>query len=337
VIIILKPKVSDEEINHLIERIESRGLKTHLSKGTERTIVGIIGDESIVREMPLEALSYVEEVKPILKPYKRASRQMHPDNTIININGQEIGGRKIAVIAGPCTVESREQTLETAVKVKRAGAGFFRGGAFKPRTSPYDFQGLREKGLEILLEAKKETGLPICTEVMDTRDVELIAESADIIQIGARNVQNFNLLKEVGKTRKPILLKRGMMTKITELLMSAEYIMSEGNPNVILCERGIRTFEDSTRNTLDISAIPVIKELSHLPVLIDPSHAAGYSKYVSSLTKGAIAAGADGILIEVHRNPEEALVDGGQSLSPFEFEKLMLELRPICIAIGREL
>ncbi|MFH0975201.1 MAG: 3-deoxy-7-phosphoheptulonate synthase [Spirochaetota bacterium] len=336
-IIILKPHVSDEEIDHLIERIESRGLKTNVSKGIERTIIGIIGDEQIVKSMPLDAISCVEEVKPILKPFKRVSREMHPDNTIIKINGSEIGGKKIAIIAGPCAVESKEQTVETAVKVKYGGAGFFRGGAFKPRTSPYDFQGLREKGLEILIQAKKETGLPICTEVMDTRDVELVADSADIIQIGARNVQNFNLLKEVGKTRKPILLKRGMMTRITELLMSAEYIMSEGNPNVILCERGIRTFEDSTRNTLDISAIPVIKELSHLPIVVDPSHASGYRRYVSALAKGAVAAGADGLIIEVHRNPEEALVDGGQSLSPSEFEKLMLELKPICMAIGREL
>ena len=336
-IIILKPNIPDEEIDHLIEKIEGRGLKTNISRGVERTIIGVIGDERIVKSMPLEALSCVEEIKPIVKPYKRASREMHPDNSVIKIDGAEIGGKKIAVIAGPCAVESREQTLETAVKVKSAGTTFFRGGAFKPRTSPYDFQGLREKGLEILLEAKKETGLPVCTEVMDTRDVELVANSADIIQIGARNVQNFNLLKEVGKTKKPILLKRGMMTKVSELLMSAEYIMSEGNPNVILCERGIRTFEDSTRNTLDISIVPVIKELSHLPILIDPSHAAGYRKYVSSLAKAAIAAGADGLIIEVHRNPEEALVDGGQSLSPAEFQKLMLELKPICTAVGREL
>ncbi len=336
-VIVLKHGVTQDEIEHIIEKIEKLGLKTHISHGEERTIIGAIGDETKLLQKPIDAVSGVEKVMPITQPFKLASREFHPEDTVINIDGRQIGGNKIGIIAGPCTVENEAQTINTARAVQKAGAHFLRGGAFKPRTSPYSFQGLGEEGLKILSAAKQETGLPICTEVMDTRFVELVAKYSDIIQIGARNMQNFDLLKEVGKVKKPVLLKRGMMSTIKELLMSAEYIMSNGNYQVMLCERGIRTFETATRNTLDLSCIPVLKELSHLPIIIDPSHATGKRNYVASMTKASIAGGADGITIEVHINPEEALVDGAQSLYPEEFEKVMEELKPISSAIGKEI
>ncbi len=336
-IVVLKKSASQSEIDHIIEKIEALGLTVHLSKGVERTIIGVIGDEAILRNQPLDILPGVEKVMPILKPYKLVSREFKPDNSVIDINGVKIGNNKIVVIAGPCSVESKESLIEIANAVKKAGARCLRGGAFKPRTSPYSFQGLGVEGLEYLNEARKETGLKVVTELMDPRDTEAVVKYADVIQIGARNIQNFKLLMEVGKQKKPVLLKRGLSTTIKELLMSAEYIMSQGNYNVIFCERGIRTFENSTRNTLDLSAIPVIKELSHLPVVVDPSHAVGRWKLVASMSKAAIAAGADGLLLEVHNNPEGALCDGGQSLLPAKFASLMDELRLIARAIGREI
>ncbi|MDH4127478.1 MAG: 3-deoxy-7-phosphoheptulonate synthase [Spirochaetota bacterium] len=336
-IIVLKQSVTKEEIDHIVKKIEALGLKTHISKGSERSIIGVIGDERKLLDKPIEAIDGVEKVMPVLKPYKLASRDFHPDNSEIKVRDQVIGGKKLAIIAGPCTVETEEQTVKTAHLVKKAGANILRGGAYKPRTSPYTFMGHGEDALKILATAREETGLAICTEVMDTRDVELVCKYTDILQIGTRNIQNFNLLMEVGKTDKTVLLKRGFSSTIKEWLMSAEYVMSQGNLNVILCERGIRTFETSTRNTLDITAIPVIKELSHLPIIVDPSHASGKRSYVGTLAKASIAAGADGLLIEVHHNPEEALVDGEQSLTPNDFDKLMKELVSISQAVGREI
>ncbi len=336
-IIVLKPNVTKDEVKHIKDKIESLGLRTHISEGSERSIIGVIGDERLLTDKPIEAISGVEKVMPVLKPYKLASREFHPDNTKIKIKDNVIGNKNIAIIAGPCTVETEEQTINTAKLVKKYGATILRGGAFKPRTSPYSFQGHGEDGLKILANASKETGLAICTEVMDTRQVDMVYKYSDILQIGTRNMQNFSLLSEVGKTDKPVLLKRGLSSTIKEWLMSAEYIMAQGNYNVILCERGIRTFETSTRNTLDLNAVPVIKELSHLPIIIDPSHACGKRAYVSTLSKASIAAGADGLLIEVHQNPEEALVDGEQSLTPLHFDSLMGELRPIALAVGRKI
>ncbi|MCM8831352.1 MAG: 3-deoxy-7-phosphoheptulonate synthase [Candidatus Omnitrophica bacterium] len=337
-IIVFKKNATEEEINRVIERVEKLGLKTMVSKGTERTIVGVIGPEDVIRLQPLEVFSGVEKVMQVLAPYKLVSREFKPQDSIIKINDSvEIGGKKIVVIAGPCSIESKEQFYKVAVSVKNAGASILRGGAFKPRTSPYSFQGLGKQGLEILKEVAQEVGIVTVTEVMDTRDVELVAKYSDILQIGARNMQNFSLLKEVGNTQKPVILKRGLSSTIKELLMSAEYILSEGNFNVILCERGIRTFEDFTRNTLDISAIAVVKQLSHLPIIVDPSHAAGKWGLVSPLSKAAVACGADGLLIEVHPNPQEALSDGPQQLLPENFSLLMQELKKIAEAIGREI
>ncbi|MEE9591270.1 MAG: 3-deoxy-7-phosphoheptulonate synthase [Thermodesulfobacteriota bacterium] len=336
-IIVLKPDATQEQIDHIIDRIKDLGLAVHVSKGKEKTIIGAIGDESMLAEQPLEILPGVEKVMPILKPYKLVSREFKADDTIIDIEGIKIGGREVQVIAGPCSIENLEILQETASMVKAAGARFLRGGAFKPRTSPYAFQGLREEGLKYLLDTKKKVGLPVVTEVMDPRDLELICEYTDIIQIGARNMQNFRLLTEVGKTRKPVLLKRGISSTIKELLMSAEYIAAEGNDKIILCERGIRTFETATRSTLDISAVPVLKEESHLPVIVDPSHAAGRWDMVPPLAKAAIASGADGLLIEVHADPERALCDGVQSLKPAKFDELMKVLRKIAEAVGRTL
>jgi 3-deoxy-7-phosphoheptulonate synthase len=336
-IIVLKSDATQEQIDHIIDRIKKLGLAVHISKGKKKTIIGAIGDESVLAEQPLEILPGVEKVMPILKPYKLVSREFKAENSIIDIEGTKIGGREVQVIAGPCSVENLEILQETADKVKAAGAKFLRGGAFKPRTSPYAFQGLKEEGLKYLLEVKKKVGLPVVTEVMDPRDLELICEYADIIQIGARNMQNFRLLTEVGKTRKPVLLKRGLSSTIKELLMSAEYIAAAGNDKIILCERGIRTFETATRSTLDISAVPVLKTETHLPVIVDPSHAAGRWDIVSSLAKAAIATGADGLLIEVHADPEIALCDGVQSLKPSKFAELMKDLKKIAEAIGRTL
>ncbi len=337
-IIVLKPSATKEQIEHIVKKVEALKLKPMISQGVERTIIGVIGDEAQIRVQPLEAYPGVEKVMAVQTPYKMVSRDFHRENSVIPLgNSIEIGGKRIIMMAGPCTVESREGLCAIARLVKSAGATVLRGGAFKPRTSPYDFQGLGKKGLEYLDEAKKETGLLIVTELMDPRDLPLVESSADVIQVGARNMQNFNLLKELGQTHKPILLKRGMASTIRDFLLSAEYIYSHGNRRVILCERGIRTFENSTRFTLDISAIPVIKSESHLPIVIDPSHPAGKRMYVPSLMKAAVAAGADGLLVEVHDNPEEALCDGPQALLPDIFRQVMGELKMIAHAIGREI
>lgn len=334
-IIVLRPDVTKEQTDHIIEKIKSLGLKLHTSKGTERTILGVIGDESVLEGQPLEVLPGVERVMPILKPYKLVSREFRKENTIIDVDGIKIGGKEIQVIAGPCSIETQELLFDAAKKVKKAGARFLRGGAFKPRTSPYAFQGLGEEGLNYLAEAKKKTGMPVVTEIMDPRDIDIIYQNTDIIQIGTRNMQNFRLLTEVGKTDKPILLKRGLSATIKEFLMSAEYIAAEGNHRIILCERGIRTFETAVRNTLDLSAVPVLKEETHLPVIVDPSHAVGRWDMVAPLAKAAIAVGADGLMIEVHADPENALCDGAQSLRPDKFASLMKELRKVAEAVGR--
>ncbi|MBI4652527.1 3-deoxy-7-phosphoheptulonate synthase [Candidatus Desantisbacteria bacterium] len=335
-IIVLRPDATEEQIKHICDKLTALGVKVNISKGVERTVIGAIGPEDVLRTHPLETFPGVEEVMAILKPYKFASREFKKEDTLIKIDNITIGGSRIIVMAGPCSIENKEMMFELGKTVKNSGAHVIRGGAFKPRTSPYDFQGLGEEGLKILVEVKKKIGLPVVTEVMDTRDVESVVEHADIIQIGARNMQNFNLLKEVGKYRKPVLLKRGISATIKEFLMSAEYIMSEGNNNVILCERGIRTFSsDETRNTLDLSAIPVLKRLTHLPIVVDPSHAVGRWYLVESMAKASIAAGCDGLIIEVHHCPEEAFSDGAQSLLPHKFEKLMQSLKPVAEAIGR--
>lgn len=336
-IIVLRPDATEEQKDHIVRKLKSLGLQAHISKGTERTVIGAIGDEAVLRTIPLEAIPGVEAVHPILKPYKLASREFRKENTVIRVGNAEIGGRKIVVMAGPCAVENKALLVQIADEVKKAGAGFLRGGAFKPRTSPYTFQGLGEEGLKYLAEARERTGLPVVTEVMDPRDMDAIVKYADMVQIGARNMQNFRLLKEVGEHHKPVLLKRGISATIKEWLMSAEYIMAGGNHNVILCERGIRTYETATRNTLDLSAVPVLKQLTHLPVIVDPSHAVGKWDLVAPMAKAAVAAGADGLMIEVHSNPEEALSDGEQSLKPGVFKQLMDELRPIAKAVGREI
>ncbi|KPJ69874.1 3-deoxy-7-phosphoheptulonate synthase [candidate division WOR-1 bacterium DG_54_3] len=338
-IIIMRPDASEEQVNHVVEKLKQHGFGVHLSKGVERTVIGAIGDKSVIELETLQMLPGVSEIIPIRKPYKLVSREFKAQDTVVKITESlSIGaGQKIAVIAGPCSVEGKEEILEVAREVKKAGAIALRGGAFKPRTSPYSFQGLGAEGLELLKEAKKKESLPIVTEALDTRDVELVAKYADIIQIGARNMQNFMLLREVGKTGKPVLLKRGAGATLEELLMSAEYILSEGNRNVILCERGIRTIENYTRNTLDLSAVPVIKKLSHLPVIVDPSHGTGKWDLVPAMAKAAVAAGADGLLIEVHPHPDEALSDGPQSLKPDTFAELMKDLKLIAQAVGREM
>jgi 3-deoxy-7-phosphoheptulonate synthase len=324
----MKKGATEGQIENVIGWIESVGYNAHPSRGVERTIIGAVGDErGKAYLMFAESISGVEKVVSILKPYKLASRESREEDTVISVGGVEIGGPSFVVMAGPCSVESEEQMMESAYIVKKGGAQFLRGGAFKPRTSPYSFQGMEEDGLKLLAKARERTGLPVVTEVMNTTDVDLVEAYADIIQVGARNVQNFPLLKKVGQSKKPVLLKRGMMTTIEELLMSAEYILSSGNNQVILCERGIRTFETATRNTLDISAVPVLKELTHLPVIVDPSHAAGNWKYVIPLSKAAVAVGADGLLVEVHPEPEKAVSDGSQSLKPEKFYQLMEEIK----------
>jgi len=336
-IIVLKPKVTKKEIEKLSKALKEKGLSPFLSRGKERTIIGVIGDERKLQEMPLEIFPGVEKVMPILKPYKLVSRDFQKENTVIDFGGRKIGGKRVEIIAGPCSVEDRESLFKTAEAVKAAGCFFLRGGAFKPRTSPYAFQGLGEEGLKLLADAKKEFKMAVVTELMDPRDIEVICRYADVIQIGARNMQNFRLLKEVGMLRKPVLLKRGLANTIKELLMSAEYIASEGNLEIILCERGIRTYETETRNTLDLSAVPVLKKLTHLPVIVDPSHGTGRWDMVDPLAKAAVAVGADGLLIEVHSNPEKALCDGDQSLKPKKFAQLVKELRKVAKAIGRDL
>jgi len=335
-IIVLKPGASKKQVDGVVSKIKEYKLQPHISKGTERTIIGVIGDERVMQGVPFESFSGVEKVMQILKPYKLASRDFKKTDTVIKLkNGIEIGGNKVILVAGPCSVEGEKPLLHVAKLVKEAGAHLLRGGAFKPRTSPYAFQGMGEDGLKILALAREEYGLPIVTEVLDTRHVELVNKYADIFQIGARNMQNFELLKEVGKTKKPVLLKRGMMATIVEWLMSAEYILANGNMNVILCERGIRTFETATRNTLDLSAVPVVKQLSHLPVMVDPSHATGKRSLVGVMAKAGVAAGADGILIEVHPKPEEAFSDGEQSLLPDDYAKVVKDLKKIAVAVGR--
>lgn len=333
----MKSAATDEEIDHVVQTITDLGLRPHISRGVERTIIGAIGEESKLRAKPLETFPGVESVTPVQKPYRLAGREGHPNDTQIKMGDVVIGGSEMVVIAGPCSVESRESLLNVAKSIKDAGAKVLRGGAFKPRTSPYAFQGMGEEGLKILAETREATGMPIVTEVMDPRQVEIIERYADMFQIGARNVQNFNLLKEVGLSRKPVFLKRGMSTTLKEFLMSAEYIMAQGNHNVILCERGIRTFETAMRNTLDIAAVPWLKAETHLPVFVDPSHAAGLYKWVGQLAKAAVAIGADGLMIEVHPDPEAALSDGEQALLPAMFDSLMTELRPIARAVGRSI
>lgn len=339
-IIVLRPKSTKEEIEHIVKKLKRWGLTANLSKGTERTIIGVIGDTSKItedEENAIRSMAGVEDVMRILKPYKLASRDFKSKDTTINVRGETIGGKKLQVIAGPCAVENKTVLINIGKKVKEAGATFIRGGAFKPRTSPYSFQGLGEEGLKYLADVRKRTGLPVVTELMDPRDIDVIVKYADIIQIGARNMQNFRLLLEVGTCKKPVLLKRGLSATIKEWLMAAEYIMSKGNQSVILCERGIRTFETATRNTLDLSSVPVLKGLTHLPVIVDPSHGVGKMSLVGPMAKAAVAVGADGLIIEVHTNPEEALSDGEQSLRPDDFKKLMKELKTIASAVGREI
>jgi 3-deoxy-7-phosphoheptulonate synthase len=336
-IVVLKPSLSPEDIRKVVDRIESLGLKAHISVGKERTIIGAIGDERLLADQTLESFPGVEKVLPVLKPYKLVSRDFQTEDTVIEVSGQKIGDRKVHVMAGPCSVESRDQVQETALAVKEAGATFLRGGAFKPRTSPYAFQGLGEEGLNYLEHARRVTGLPVITEVLDPRDLELVYRYTDILQIGARNMQNFKLLTEVGKLDKPVMLKRGLSATIQEFLLSAEYIASAGNRRIILCERGIRTYETETRNTMDLSAVPVIKQLSHLPVFVDPSHGTGRWDLVAPMALAGIAAGADGLLIEVHPRPEVALSDGPQSLKPQKFSALMMQLKKVAQAVGRDL
>ena len=336
-IVILKPKTSNEEMQKLKHELEGLGVGVNPVIGTELSILGLVGDTTKIDPSYIEANPNVERVMLVQEPFKKANRMFHPENTIIDVNGAAIGGKKIAMIAGPCSVESEEQITYVAEEVKKYGANFLRGGAFKPRTSPYSFQGLKYEGLELLKAAREKTGLPIVTELMSPYDIDTFVENVDIIQVGARNMQNFNLLKELGKTDKPILLKRGLSATIEELLMSAEYIMAGGNEKVILCERGIRTFETYTRNTLDLSAIPAIKKLSHLPVIVDPSHATGKWWMVEPLAKAAVAVGADGLILEVHNDPQNALCDGQQSIKPEVFDKLMRELKVIAEAIEREI
>jgi 3-deoxy-7-phosphoheptulonate synthase len=334
-IIVMKKGSSAKQVSGVVARVEALGYRVHLSAGEERTIIGVVGDDRPIDRTQFEMLDGVEKTVPILKPFKMASRDMHPQDSIVSIGEVKIGGPQIVIMAGPCSVETRAQIVETALAVKEAGAQILRGGAYKPRSSPYSFQGLGEEGLELLAEAREASGLPFVTEVMAPEQVPLVARYADMLQIGARNMQNYALLQAVGKVSYPVLLKRGMMSTIEELLMSAEYILSSGNPRVVLCERGIRTFEKYTRNTTDINAIPVIKEMSHLPVVLDPSHGTGKWEYVTAVARAGIAAGADGLIIEVHPRPEEAWSDGAQSLKPEKFAQLVTQVRKIAADVER--
>ena len=336
-IVIMKPGASGAQMANVIARIERLGCQVHTSEGEERTIIGIIGNVRPLDREQIERMSGVDRTVPILRPFKLASRDFHPHDTVVTLNGVSIGGERLVVMAGPCAVESREQLLASAHAVKEGGASVLRGGAFKPRTSPYSFQGMGEQGLRLLAEAREATGLLIVTEVMEPSLVPLVSSYADILQIGARNVQNYALLHAVGEAQKPVLLKRGMMSTVEEVLMAAEYILSHGNGRVILCERGIRTFETYTRNTLDINAVPLLKQLSHLPVIADPSHGTGKWELVEPVSRAVVAAGADGLMIEVHPRPDEALSDGAQSLKPARFGALMQGLRPVAQAVGRTL
>jgi len=337
-IIILAPQATDADVDELVTNLKERGYGVHLSRGIEKTIVGVIGAHDDVKPMIAEQLSsldYIERVVPILKPFKVVSREFHPDKTIVHVRGVDIGGQKVVVMAGPCSVESEEQTVEVARAVKAAGASILRGGAFKPSTSPYSFHGLGEDALKMLSTAREETGLPVITEVMDTRDVELVATYADILQVGTRNMANFSLLQEVGTLKKPVMLKRGMSSTIEEWLQAAEYIANRGNYEIILCERGIRTFETFTRNTFDVSSIPAVLSLSHLPIIADPSHGTGRIQLVAPVSKAAVAAGVDGLMVEVHPHPERALKDGAQSLTPDGFAALMRDTAAVARAVGR--
>jgi len=335
-VITLKPGTTEKGIQHVVDKIKELGFTPHISRGKERTIIGVIGENVIRTKHIFEAMFIVESVTPVSKPYKLVSKEFKPIDTLVKVKDVVIGEKKIILMAGPCAVENRDILLETAISVKKAGASILRGGAFKPRTSPYSFQGLGEEGLRYLAEASEITGLPVVTEAMDVRQVELVSRYADIIQIGARNMQNFDLLREVGKGEKPVLLKRGMAATVKEFLMSAEYILSGGNPNVILCERGIRTFEESTRFTLDLSSVALIKNLSHLPVIVDPSHGTGKRELIIPLSRAAVAAGADGLLVEVHPKPEQALSDGFQSIRTDSFYQLVDEVRKVAVAMGRD-
>jgi len=343
-IIVLRRDATEEQLTHIVEKIDEWGLMSNVSRGEERTIVGVIGDESKIRTKPLEVFPGVERVMSVLKPYKLASKEFHPDKTIVEIpaigkkgKALRIGDKQIVVMSGPCSVETPELLDEIATCVQKGGAHILRAGAFKPRTSPYAFQGLGVKGLQLLSNVREKLSMPIITEVMDTRDVEMVAEFADILQVGARNMQNFTLLKAIGRTKTPVMIKRGLSSTLSELLMSAEYVMSQGNHDVILCERGIRTFETMTRNTLDLSAVPVLKRETHLPVIVDPSHGVGHWDLVAPMAYAAVAAGADGIMVEVHPKPEEALSDGPQALLLKTYAAMMKELGSIAKAVGRTL
>lgn len=335
-IIVMKPESQEKDVIEISKTLSSLGLGVHISKGTERTIIGVIGDKRVLSDIPLELMPGVEKLVPIKESYKLASRTFKPEPSIVDVNGVKIGGKELVIMAGPCAVENYQQIMDAAFAVKKAGAQFLRGGAFKPRTSPYSFQGLEEEGLKLLKEAKDATGLQVITEVTSEKAVEIAYKYVDMFQIGARNAQNFHLLREIGRSGKPVLYKRGSATTIEEWLNAAEYIMSEGNYNVVLCERGIRTFETATRNTLDISAVPVVKSTSHLPIIVDPSHAAGKTQFVLPLSKAAIAAGADGLIIEVHPNPRCALSDASQQLTPESFDELCADISKIADIVGRE-
>lgn len=336
-VVIMKPGTSQNEIRKLAAKFEAENLKVGITNGVGCSILGLVGDTAHIDIDKILLNEYVERVMRVSEPYKKANRKFHPEDTIVDVNGVKVGGGNFAVMAGPCSVESEAQIVEVAKAVQSSGAAMLRGGAFKPRTSPYSFQGMGVQGLKLLLEAKAETGLPIVTELMSPKYCELFEEKVDLVQIGARNMQNFDLLKEVGKMSKPVLPKRGLSSTYEEWIMSAEYIMSEGNQNVILCERGIRTFENYTRNTLDVSAIPAIKRMSHLPIVVDPSHAGGYSWLVEPLALAAIAAGADGLIIEVHNNPAKALCDGQQSLTPIQFDELMEKAQKMTAMLGKQI
>ena len=334
-IIVLKPHPTQQMIDHVLARIEELGFTPHLSRGVARTIIGVIGDEDRLQAEPLRAIDGVEQVVPILKPFKLASREFHAEESVFDVKGVRVGGGHLMMIAGPCAIEGEERLFEIAEKVKDAGANVLRGGAFKPRTSPYSFQGLGEDGLKILKAAGERFAMPVVTEVMDPRQVDLVVEYTDIIQIGARNMQNFDLLKEVGRTRTAVLLKRGMSATVKDLLMSAEYVLAQGNPRVILCERGVRSFEDSTRNMLDLSIVPNAKGQSHLPIIVDPSHATGRPDLIPAMARASVAAGADGVHVEVHSCPEKALSDGPQALLPAQYAKLMDDLRHLAELMGK--
>ncbi len=335
-IIVTTPDATEAQIQHIVDRIHEWGLKTEVSRGAMRVVIGVIGSEDVIREKPIAAIPGVESVTPVLKAYKLVAHEFRQTESLVKIGGVTVGGKEVVLMSGPCSVESREQIVSIAQDVKKAGAKILRGGAFKPRTSPYSFQGMGIDGLKLLAEARAATGLPIITEVMDTKDLEAVAQYADCLQVGARNMQNFSLLKEVGRSKLPVMLKRGMSATIKDLLMSAEYILSEGNFNVILCERGIRTFETYTRNTLDLNAVPVLKKETHLPVVVDPTHGIGLREHIPAMALAAVAAGADAIMLEVHNNPELAKSDGEQALMPQEFADLVARIRRVAQAVGRE-